>query len=110
MADDDEISCESTCLLLSDIGIRGEYVMSGEEAVRRVVEAHAAQDDFFAVIIDWKMPEIGWNTDDDERFRSAVGDDVPIIVFSAYDWTEIEQEARMPGWMRLSANRFLSPV
>ena len=96
VADDDEISCESTCLLLSDIGIRGEYVMSGEEAVRRVVEAHAAQDDFFAVIIDWKMPEMdGIQTT--RKIRSAVGDDVPIIVFSAYDWTEIEQEARMAG-------------
>ena len=60
------------------------------------MEAHAAQDDFFAVIIDWKMPEMdGIQTT--RKIRSAVGDDVPIIVFSAYDWTEIEQEARMAG-------------
>ena len=102
VADDDEMSLESCCGILNDLGMRAQGVSSGEEAVERVVQQHARNQDFFACIIDWKMPEMdGIATT--RAIRKAVGRDVPIIIISAYDWSDIEQEARAAG-----ANAFIS--
>ena len=102
VADDDEMSLESCCGILNDLGMRAQSVSSGEEAVERVIQQHARNQDFFACIIDWKMPEMdGIATT--RAIRKAVGRDVPIIIISAYDWSDIEQEARAAG-----ANAFIS--
>jgi signal transduction histidine kinase/DNA-binding response OmpR family regulator len=102
VVDDDEISVESACCMLNELGMRTEGVCSGREAVKRVVEHHGGTDDYYAIIIDWKMPDMdGIATT--KAIRKAVGDDVPIIIISAYDWPEIEQEAREAG-----ANAFVS--
>jgi len=102
VADDDEIACESTCLMLNDLGMLSEYVLRGEDAVERVVARHEEEDDFFAVILDWKMPGMDGIAVTRE-IRRRVGEDVPIIILSAYDWSEIEVSARAAG-----ANAFLS--
>ncbi len=102
VVDDDEIACESTCGMLKDLGMLGEYVLCGEDAVKCVVARHEAEDDFFAVILDWKMPGMD-GIDVIREIRRQVGDDVPIIIISAYDWSEIEVSARAAG-----ANAFLS--
>lgn len=96
VVDDDKDACESTCVILTDIGMHGEWVLSGEEAVERVVGAHKKDDDFFAVVIDWKMPGMD-GVETTRRIRKEVGNDVPIIILSAYDWSEIEKEAREAG-------------
>ncbi len=102
VADDDEDACESTCLVLSELGMKGEYVLSGGEAIEKVEERHRVGDDFFAVILDWKMPELdGIQTT--REIRRRVGDGIPIIILSAYDWSDIETEARQAG-----ANTFIS--
>jgi len=101
VADDDEASCESTCAMLNDLGMLSEYVLCGEDAVNRVVTRHEAEDDFFAVILDWKMPGMDGMAVTRE-IRRQVGQDVPIIIISAYDWSEIEVSARAAG-----ANAFL---
>lgn len=102
VADDDEISCVYTCQILKEIGIDGEWVTSGEEAVEKTAEHHENGDDLFAVILDWKMPGMdGVKTT--KAIRKRVGDDVPIIIISAYDWSDIELEARAAG-----ANAFIS--
>ncbi|MDO4183283.1 MAG: response regulator [Coriobacteriia bacterium] len=96
VADDDPVACESACIMLDDIGMNSTGVTSGREAVERVVEHHAAAQDFFAVVLDWKMPDMdGVHTA--RAIRKEVGPDVPIIIISAYDWSEIEQEARAAG-------------
>ncbi len=102
VVDDDEASCESTCEMLDDLGMRSEYVLCGEDAVKRVVDRHEAEDDFFAVILDWKMLGMDGLAVTRE-IRRRVGENVPIIIFSAYDWSDIEVSARAAG-----ANAFLS--
>jgi len=96
VVDDDEMSCESACELLNDIGMSGEYVLRGEDAVERVVTRHEADDDFFAVILDWKMPGMD-GMEVTKEIRRQVGEDVPIIIVSAYDWSDIEVSARAAG-------------
>ena len=96
VADDDPVCCESACEILSDMGMNSEWVLSGRAAVERVRARKERGRDFFAVILDWKLP------DQDgivtvRQIRQTVGDEVPIVVFSAYDWSEIEQEAREAG-------------
>ncbi len=96
VADDDQDSCVSTCDILGNIGMRAQWVLSGEEAVEKTVAAHEAEDDFAAVILDWKMPgKDGVETA--QEIRRLVGDEVPIIILSAYDWTDVEAVAREAG-------------
>ena len=93
VADDDPVSCESVCEILNDMGMNSEWVLSGRAAVDRVKTRHEQGRDFYAVIIDWKMPDQD-GVATTRQIRQLVGEEVPIIVISAYDWTEIEQEAR----------------
>ncbi len=96
VADDDETAGEATCLVLENIGMKGEYVLSGREAVERVWEHHQSNEDYFAVILDWKMPEMD-GIETAREIRKKVGPDVPIIILSAYDWSMVEEEARDAG-------------
>ena len=102
VVDDDTNSCESACAMLDELGMKSEWATSGKEAVIRVEGAHKERKDFFAVIIDWKMPEMDGVVTTRE-IRKIVGKEIPIIIISAYDWSEIEQEARAAG-----ANAFIS--
>ena len=102
VADDDELSLQSCCGMLNDLGMKTEGVSTGGAAVEQVVLHHQQKRDYFACIIDWKMPDMdGIATT--RAIRKSVGDDVPIIIISAYDWSDIEQEARAAG-----ANAFIS--
>ncbi len=96
VVDDDECACETACEVLADIGMKGQWVLCGREAVECVAKAHEEDRDFFAVIVDWKMPGMD-GIETARAIRSEVGSEVPIIILSAYDWTEIEEEARMAG-------------
>ena len=96
VVDDEQCDCEAACEILNDVGMRSEYVLSGREAVERVKRAHSEEADFFAVILDWKMPDMdGLQTA--KAIRQAVGPDVPIIILSAFDWSDVETEARQAG-------------
>lgn len=96
VVDDDKDSCETVCDVLDDIGMKSEYVLSGKEAVVRVTKSHQEGEDFFAVILDWKMPDMD-GLETARQIRKNVGEDVPIIILSAYDWSGIENEAREAG-------------
>ena len=96
VVDDDEIAGQIACDMLENIGMKGEYVLNGMEAVERVWERHQADEDYFAVILDWKMPGMdGMETA--RKIREKVGPDIPIIILSAYDWSSIEEEAKAAG-------------
>lgn len=96
VVDDDRDVCENTSRLLEEIGMKSEWVLSGADAVSRTIEAHEKNQDYHSVIIDWKMPDMdGFETT--RRIRSIVGADVPIIILTAYDWTEIERDAKEAG-------------
>lgn len=96
VVDDDEICCESTVGTLNSIGMLGEYVTSGKQAISKTVEHHEKADDYFAIIMDWKMPEMD-GIETARQIRKQVGRDIPIIMLSAYDYSEIEDEAREAG-------------
>lgn len=102
VADDDENSCIYTCEILSEIGMKGEWVLTGREAVDVTVAHYENGSDFFAVILDWRMPEMD-GIETTKEIRRRVGKNVPIIIISAYDWSDIELEARAAG-----ANAFIS--
>ncbi len=96
VVDDDEICCQSTAEILKEIGMDSEWVTKGHIAVERVSQRHDNDEDFFAVILDWKMPGMD-GLETAKEIRRKVGNEVPIIIFSAYDWTDIEMEARAAG-------------
>ncbi len=73
VADDDIITCESSCDMLHELGMLGEWVLSGEEAVERVISRHEKDDDYFAIILDWKMPGDGWRGHDQSHPESGGG-------------------------------------
>ena len=76
--------------------MQGEWCLSGEEAVRRVRNRHEIDDGYFAVILDWKMPDMD-GVATARAIRDTVGPGIPIIFLTAYDWSEIEAEARAAG-------------
>ena len=96
VADDDEMSVESTVDILEGLGMSAEGVLSGEEAVSRVAQRHEDRRDYNAVILDWKMPGMD-GVQTARAIRAEVGEGVPIIILSAYDWTDIEGVARAAG-------------
>ena len=96
VVDDDKTCCESTVATLQEIGIAGEWVLTGKEAVERCAARHKTGRDYFAVILDWKMPEMdGIATA--RRIRECVWEDVTIIILTSFDFSEIEEEARAVG-------------
>ncbi len=96
VVDDDRGTCEHAALLLDKMGLRVHWVLTGEEAVRRVLEAHDCGDDYNVCFVDWKMPDMD-GAETARRIREKVGADTLIIITSAYDWTPIEKEAREAG-------------
>ena len=96
VVDDDKTCCESTVATLKDIGIAGEWVLTGREAVERCYARHEAGCDYFAVILDWKMPEMD-GIETARKIRERVGKDVTIVILTSFEFSEIEEEARAAG-------------
>ncbi len=96
VADDDTNTCMSVSKMLRDIGMRADWTTSGREAVIRAKEAHEQKDEFKAYIIDWLMPDMN-GIETVRRIRKVIGDMIPIIILTAYDWADIEEEAREAG-------------
>ena len=96
VVDDDCDSCESVSKMLTQIGMRAEWTTSGKEAVYRAKSAYNEGDSYHTYIIDWQMPEMS-GLETCRRIREAIGHEVPIIILTAYDWTDIEEEAKQAG-------------
>ena len=96
VADDDTDTCMSVSKMLRQIGMRADWTVSGKEAVVRAKEAYDERDEFKAYIIDWLMPDMN-GVETVRRIRKVIGDSTPIIILTAYDWSDIEQEAREAG-------------
>lgn len=96
VVDDDITACESAVAALDEIGIAGEWVTSGKEAVERTFEHHERHEDYYAIIMDWKMPEMD-GIETTRQIRKKIGSEVTIIVLTSYDYSEIEDEARAAG-------------
>lgn len=96
VVDDDRQLCESTMKSLKAIGIDADWTLDGESAIRMVDEHHRQNDDYRIILLDWKLPGIDGMTTAAE-LRRHLGDDIPILLISAYDWSEIEEDARAAG-------------
>jgi len=96
VVDDDKQLCESTAASLRSIGIRAEWTLDGESAVQMVSRHHAQHNDYHVILLDLKLPGMdGIQTA--RELRRQLGNDVPILLISAYDCSEIEDEAREAG-------------
>lgn len=95
VVDDDVTVCESTALVLRDMGIQAEWVDSGTKAVERVRSIQEAGGHYDLVLIDWKMPEMD-GIETARQIRTVVSGE-SIIIMTAYDWLSIEQAARQVG-------------
>ena len=95
VVDDDFNTCDSVTKMLLQVGMRSEWTLSGKEAVLRAKQSIEINDPFHAYIIDWRLPDMN-GIEVTRRIRS-LGDQTPIIILTAYDWADIEVEARAAG-------------
>ena len=95
VVDDDFNTCDSVTKMLVKVGMRSEWTLSGKEAVLRARQSVEMGDAFHAYIIDWRLPDM--NGIEVTRQIRSLGDDTPIIILTAYDWSDIEVEARAAG-------------
>ena len=95
VVDDDFNTCDSVTKMLVKVGMRSEWTLSGKEAVLRAKQSMELGDAFHAYIIDWRLPDM--NGIEVTRQIRSLGDDTPIIILTAYDWSEIEVEAKAAG-------------
>lgn len=96
VVDNNEDLCRSATSALKEIGVQAEWVLDGEKALQKIAENHRRNTDYEIVLLDWKMP--GMNGLETTRgIRKIVGDELPILIISAYDWSDIEDEARAAG-------------
>ena len=102
VVDDDEVLLETAGDTLRTLGARAETSSSGADALRKISQRHELGKDYDVVIIDWKMPEMD-GLELTRRIRQIAGDNLPILLISAYDWSDIEESARDAG-----ANGFVS--
>ena len=96
VVDDDFNTCDSVSYMLGQIGLRAEWTLSGKEAVLRTKQASMRKEGYLVYIIDWLLPDMN-GIEVTRRVRQVMGDNVPVIVLTAYDWSEIEEEAKEAG-------------
>ncbi|WP_077532482.1 hybrid sensor histidine kinase/response regulator [Massiliimalia massiliensis] len=96
VVDDDELLCETATDALKSIGIKAEWTLSGEKAIDLVIQHHKKRDDYQIILLDWKLPGMN-GIQVAKEIRRNLGDEVPILLISAYDWSEFESEAREAG-------------
>ena len=96
VVDDDAQTCMSVSRMLREIEMTADWTTSGKEAILRAQEAHEQGRDFKVYIIDWLMPDMN-GIETVRRIRKVIEPGTPIIILTAYDWSDIEQEAREAG-------------
>ncbi len=109
VADDEEEICLDIQEMMRDTGVDVSCVTDGRAAVEAAVQAHRRHEDFHVILLDWKMP--GLNGVETARLiREQIGADVPILVLTSYDWSEIETEAREAGINAFMPKPFFTSV
>ncbi len=96
VVDDDFNTCDSVTNMLIQIGMRAEWTLSGKEAVLRTKQAIERNDSYFVYILDWLIPDMN-GVEAARRIRQEAGEETPIIILTAYDWADIEDEAKEAG-------------
>lgn len=96
VADDDPATCSSVRAFLTELGVAADVMDSGKGAVEKVLELRRRGEEYQMIFLDWKMPDMN-GTDAVRAIRAQMGKEVPIVIFSAYDWANIEKEAHEAG-------------
>ncbi len=96
VVDDDFNSCDGVTYMLGQLGMRAEWTLSGKEAVLRTRQAAMRGDDYSVYIVDWLLPDMN-GVEVTRRIQKEMGGNAPVIVLTAYDWSDIEEEAREAG-------------
>ncbi len=96
VVDDDQLLCESAVTSLRSIGIRADWSQDGESAIEKILQRREKQDPFQIILLDWKLPGID-GIETARRIRHTLASEVPILLISAYDWSEIEEDAKSAG-------------
>ncbi len=96
IVDDDEIMLQTGVDTLEELGATAEQARSGPEALGMIEHRHLSGRDYDVIIVDWKMPEID-GIDTIKRIRTEIGANTPILLISAYDWSDIEDKAKEAG-------------
>ena len=96
VVDDDQMLCDTTVASLEAIGVKAESTLDGESAIKMAIDAHKSNRDYDVILMDWKLPGID-GIETARRLHSELHKDIPILLISAYDWSEIEDEARAAG-------------
>ena len=94
--DDDRIALEHAQVILGQVGVSCDTVLSGREAVDMVRVRHARRDDYDLILVDWKMPDMD-GLETTRQIRAIVGHDTPIIILTSYNWEDIVDEAHDAG-------------
>lgn len=96
VVDDDETLCRTAVNALETIGIQADWTLSGEKAIEMVTKHHQRSEEYQIILLDWKLPGMDGITVA-RQIRQIIGTQMPIILISAYDWSEFETEAREAG-------------
>ena len=96
VVDDDEQLCKSTAATLKTIGVKAEWTLDGETAVEMIKERRGKSNEYHIILLDWKLPGID-GIETARQIRRELGENIPILLISAYDWNEIEDEAHEAG-------------
>ena len=96
VVDDNFDTCDSVTKMLRQIGMRSEWALHGREAILHVKQAYELGDEYQVYIIDWFLPDLS-GLEVVRQIRAIVGENVPIIIVTAYDWAAFEDEARAVG-------------
>ena len=94
--DDDPIACDQAKLVMSNAGITAETVESGKEALELVKLANARQEPYNLIVVDWQMPEMD-GVETTRQIRAVTGDDIAVIILTAYNWDDVYDEAILAG-------------
>lgn len=96
VVDNNEDLCESAVHALDEIGVNAQWAADGEKAISMVEEHHGGKEDYHVILVDWKMPKLD-GVEITREIRKRVGNEIPILIVSAYDWSDIEEEALAAG-------------
>lgn len=93
VVDDDMITCETVTGMLNEFGMIGEWALSGEEALVKIKQRHQLDDDYTAILLDWRMPGMS-GIETAKHIRQEIDESIPLIILTAYDWNEVEEKAK----------------
>ena len=94
--DDDPVACEHAKVVLSQVGISCDTVLTGAEGIEMIKVRHARRDPYNLILVDWQMPGMD-GIETTRRIRNVIGHESAIIILTSYDWTEVSDEARTAG-------------